>query len=131
MRKMLMMGITGCLLATTLVGCDNDSAVASANVSKDADNFKVLRRIVFYNVIQDKYIIEMTGFCSIKSDATDKQLEVICNEGPGIYRKHFLGYSDNVTYTVEQLKDSAVSQYHYKIIFKPQSILPLQNIEVR
>lgn len=131
MRKMLMVGVISSILASSLVGCSNDSSVASANVSKDADNFKVLRRIVFYNVIQDKYIMEMTGFCSISSDATDKQLEVICNEGPNIYRKHFLGYSDNVTYTVEQLNDSEVSKYHYKIIFKPESILPMQNVEVR
>lgn len=131
MKKSIILGLICVLGATSLVACDNDSRVASANVSKDADNFKVLRRIVFYNVIQDKYIMEMTGFCAIEADGTDQQLEVICNEGPGIYRKHYLGYSDNVTYTVEQLESTKASQYHYKIIFKPESILPFQNVEVR
>ena len=115
-----------------LSGCaDDDAFVASKNISKDADNFQVMRRVVFYNAIQDKYILEMTGFCSITADATDQQLEVICNEGKGLYRKHYLGYSDNVTYTVEQIESKNVSPYHYKIVFKPESILPMQNIEVR
>ena len=115
-----------------LSGCTNDDAiVASKNISKDADNFQVMRRVVFYNAIQDKYILEMTGFCSITADSIDQQLEVICNEGKNLYRKHYLGYSDNVTYTVEQIDAANVSPYHYKIVFKPESILPLQNIEVR
>ena len=131
LKKILMLSLVSVLGMTSLTGCSTDSSVASQNVSKDADNFKVLRRVVFYNAIQDKYILEMTGYCSIKADSADEQLEVICNTGPGVYQKHFLGYSDNVTYTVEQLDNSKVSTYHYKMIFKPQSILPFQNIEVR
>ena len=126
MKKFLLVPV---IAAVLLSGCSrDDSVVVSRNISKEADNFNVLRRIVFYNVIQDKYIFEVTGFCSITADSLDSQLEVTCNQGKGDYKKHYLGYSDNVSYTVEQLDGSKVSAYHYKIVFKPESILPFQNV---
>jgi len=42
----------------------------------------------------------------------------------GQYKKHFLGISDNVTYFAEQLASRDVSTFHYRVIFKPQTILP-------
>ena len=47
-----------------------------------------------------------------------------CKTGRDDFKKHFLGLSDNVTYFVEQLEGADVSVYHYRVIFKPQSILP-------
>lgn len=113
------------LMVSTLTGCFSDSFVASNNISKEADQFKVRRRIVFYNSIQDVYILEMTGNCSIEVDEIDMMLEVTCKIGEDKYQKHFLGLSDNVTYTVEQLEYSNVSEYKYEIIFKPESIIPI------
>ena len=107
------------------IGCnDRDSRVVSSNLSTDADNFKINRRIIFYNGITDKYIFVIEGFCSIEKDNRDNQLEVTCKVGNNQYKKHYLGISDNVTYFVEQLDAKNVSAYHYKVIFKPQSIIP-------
>ena len=38
---------------------------------------------------------------------------------PKIYKKHFLGLSDNVTYFAEQIDSKNVDKYHYRLIFKP------------
>lgn len=119
------------LLGIGLVACDNDSKVVSQNLSTDADNFKVLRKIVLYNSITDNYILEIEGFCSFKAFAEHRQLEMVCKVGDGKYQKHVYGYSDNTPYTIEQLDATNASPYHYKRVFKPQSILPLQNVEVR
>ena len=127
-NKLIVLAVLSSLVLT---GCEGDAKIASKNVSKDADNFEVLRRVVFYNAIRGEYILEMTGYCSIYADSADRQLEAICKTGKDKYQKHFLGYSDNVTYTVEQLDHTPASKYHYKIIFKPESILPFQNVEVR
>ncbi|MBS9783450.1 MAG: hypothetical protein KGV46_02735 [Pasteurella sp.] len=113
-----------------IVGCERDATIASKNLSTDADQFRVKRHIVFYNAIKDSYMLEITGNCSIKNDSTDNQLEVICKVGDNKYQKHFLGLSDNVSYIVEQLDYSESSKYHYKRVFKPQNILPFQNISV-
>lgn len=117
------------ILLTALVGmvglaaCIPDAQVASENLSKAADMFEIDRRVVFYNGITDTYMLTIEGRCSIEKDAGDAQLEVTCKTGANEYKKHFLGISDNVTYFVEQLEGRDVSVYHYRVIFKPQSIL--------
>lgn len=107
-----------------LAACVPDAQVASHNLSKAADMFEIDRRVVFYNGITDSYMLTIEGRCSIEKDAADVQLEVTCKTGPNEYKKHFLGISDNVTYFVEQLEGRNVSVYHYRVVFKPQSILP-------
>lgn len=113
--------ITAAVMATA---CSNDASIASHNLSKEADSFQINRRTVFYNGINGEYILSIEGKCSIKKDATDNQLEVTCKTGEKAFKKHFLGISDNVTYFSEQIDSAAVSTYHYKVIFKPQSIIP-------
>ena len=104
-------------------GCSSASKV-SRNISKESDEFRVVRRIVFYNSITDTYLMEMTGNMSI--EISDKALRVTAKVGPDEYQKHYLGLSDNVTYTVEQLGTSDVSEYKYELIFKPESIIPIE-----
>lgn len=106
-----------------LAGCDNDARIASRNLSQAADNFEVSRRIVFYNGITGDYMLSLEGRCSFDA-STARKLDVTCKVGPREYKKHSLGLSDNVTYFSEQLEGSDVSVYHYRVIFKPQTILP-------
>jgi len=109
-------------LATIIfTGCGSDARIASANLSTKADMFELNRRIVFYNGINGEYILKITGRCSIETN--NKKLAVTCKTGPNSFKKHYLGLSDNVTYFSEQLKDADVSVYHYRVIFKPQTIL--------
>ena len=116
------------LMASFLSGCD-DADIASANLSKAADNFEITRRVVFYNGISGQYILSLEGRCSLRKDGMDNQLEVTCKTGPNQYKKHFLGISDNVTYFAEQVEVADVSVYHYRVTFKPQTIVP--EIDVR
>lgn len=114
--------VLGGIALTTLSACASDADVVSENLSKAAENFEVNRRIVMFNGITDKYLLTVEGRCSIEDDGN--QLEVTCKTGPGKYKKHFLGLSDNVSYFVEQGEASRTSAYHYRITFKPQSIIP-------
>lgn len=122
MKKLLLAALIPATLA--LSGCNDDATVASHNLSKAADMFEITRRVVFYNGITGEYMLSLEGRCSLKADGMDKQLEVTCKTGPNAYKKHFLGLSDNVTYFAEQIAGAEVSVYHYRVIFKPQSILP-------
>ena len=108
----------------TLAACSNDADVASHNLSRAADNFEIQRRIVFYNGITDSYMLTIEGLCAIVPDGIDNQLEVTCRTGPNEFLKHFLGLSDNVTYFVEQLEAVDVSLYHYRVVFRPEAIIP-------
>lgn len=107
-----------------LVACDDHATVASRNISRAADMFEIDRRIVFYNGITNTYMLTIEGRCSIKADRADRQLEVTCMTARDAYKKHFLGLSDNVTYFAEQIGTANVSAYRYRVIFKPEVILP-------
>lgn len=80
--------------------------------------------VVFVNGITDKYLLSIEGLCSITKDKEDLQLEVTCKTGEGEFKKHYLGISDNVTYFVEQMDASSVDMFHYKVAFRPETILP-------
>ena len=120
MKKLLLMGVA----ALGLAACISDADVASRNLSKAADMFEIDRRVIFYNGITDSYMLTIEGRCSLGNNDTTKQLTVTCKTGPDAYKKHFLGLSDNVTYFVEQLESVDVSVYHYRVVFKPQTIIP-------
>lgn len=118
----------GALIALMILsGCQTDAQMVSHNISMEAGMFKVNRRIVFYNGITDTYILTIEGRCQVEHG---KKLAVTCKDGEDSYKKHYLGLSDNVTYFAEQLDSKDVSAYRYKVIFKPQAILPDINLSV-
>ena len=116
-------------VVASVIACSSDADVASRNLSKAAEMFEITRRIVFYDSIQGSYMLSIEGRCSIHKDAKDAQLEVTCMTGPGVYKKHFLGISDNVTYFAEQLESSKQSTYQYRVIFRPTAIVPNIDLE--
>ena len=119
--KKIIITITALVMMFSFTGC-SDAQVASRNLSKAADMFEIDRRVVFYNGITGEYILTLEGRCSV--EATNRKLSVTCKTGYDEYKKHYLGISDNVTWFSEQLKSKGVSVYHYRVIFKPQSIIP-------
>ncbi len=120
--KKIIAAAAALLLSATLVGCSDDADVASENLSKDADNFKIVRRVVFFNGITDTYLLTIEGRCAIADEGS--QLEVTCKLGDDEFKKHFLGLSDNVSYFVEQVESADVSTSFYKVTFKPSVLIP-------
>lgn len=127
--KSKLVWVLAIVMAFGLVACDTDADVASRNLSKEADQFQITRRIVFYNGITDSYMLTIEGLCSLGNFDSSDELTVTCKTGENEYKKHFLGLSDNVTYFVEQLEAATVSPDRYKVIFKPSVILPDIDVE--
>jgi hypothetical protein len=113
----------------TLAGCGTQASRASYNLSKQADNFNVVRQVTIINCIEGDVLFQMTGKLSIEADEVEDQLEIIVEDN-GTYVKHFIGLSDNVTYVIEDLNMGAndVSNYRYTINFNPKMWLPV-NVE--
>lgn len=127
MNKQFLVAAVSVMLLT---GCKDDATVASANISRAADNFEVNRRIVFYNGITNEYLLSIEGLCSLGNATTGhNSIAVTCKVGPNDFRKHFLGLSDNVTYFAEQLHSTNASVSHYRVTFKPLGIIP--DVDVR
>jgi len=121
--------LAAAVLAGGLAACSNDADVASRNLSKAADSFEIQRKIVFYNGITGDYVLEVDGLCSIGNNDSAREVSVTCKVGPHRFIKHFLGLSDNVTWFAEQLKTADVSVDHYRVVFKPSTVVP--DIDIR
>lgn len=110
-------------LALTACSKDNDREKISHNLSVAADKFEINRRVVFYNGITNTDILAIEGRCAFEAESEHK-VNVTCRVGPNEYKKHTLGISDNVTYISEQLDAAQASAYHYRVVFRPQAIIP-------
>lgn len=113
--------------AFCLTACSQASRVES-NLTKEADNFNIVRQLTVINCLQGDVLFRMTGKMSITADVGDNQLEIIVENDDGNYTKHFVGLSDNVTYTIEDLNLGAndVEKYKYTLNFNPEMWLPVE-----
>ena len=127
MRNSVKIAFAATAVAAMLTGCTAEADTVSENLSTAADNFEVNRRVVFFNGITDTYLLTIEGLCSVTDEGN--QLEVTCKVGDDAYKKHFLGLSDNVSYFVEQLEAVDVDAYHYRVIFRPETIAPDIDLE--
>jgi hypothetical protein len=121
-KKIALFGL-GVMSIMAMAGCSSEADTVSENLSKSADSFQVQRKIVFFNGITDKYLLTIEGLCSLNT-ASEKKLTVTCKVGDNQYKKHYLGLSDNVSYFVEQTDAKYEDTYHYKVLFRPESIVP-------
>ena len=139
MKKAIFGIIAAFMLAMVFTGCDpaavdrvnsltSDAAIARHNLETAEQNFKVYRRVVFYNGITGDYILQIEGYLAVTVDG-DGDLVVTVKTEDGQYLKHYLGLSDNVTYFSEALAPNSVSAKHYSVVFKPASIIP--TIEIK
>lgn len=126
MKKiMLIIVLIGILIGIT--GCDSAETV-SYNLSREADEFHVKRRITFINLRSNEYLFQVTGNCSVKGGLEDSnnELELICRIGEDKYQKHFLHIAEETTYVVEQLEYNDVSRYDYEFVFRPKAVVPIE-----
>ena len=110
------------VFALALTGCNDDATVARHNMTKAADNFELMRRIVFYNVRLGQNVVTVEGKCSIEYGSG--RAEYICKVGDGKYIRNFLSDSNDIVAIVEQMDSVPVNVYHFRRTFKPQTIIP-------
>lgn len=122
--KVLVCLILCIAMALTLCGC-TESTIVSHNVSKEADNFNVMRRITVFNIRTDTVLMQMTGYFALKNN-TSNELVVIAEVEKGVYQKHFIYLNDYTMYTVEDLNGTNVSSYAYELEFLPQMLQPVR-----
>lgn len=110
----------------TLSGCSTQADKVEYNLTQEADNFNIVRQLTVINCLQGDVLFQMTGRMSITADVEDNQLEIIVENEDGNYTKHFVGLSDNVTYTIEDLNlgKNDVKKYKYTLNFNPNMWLP-------
>ncbi|MBC1331094.1 beta-sandwich lipoprotein [Listeria booriae] len=122
MKKLLVAILLTSVMAVTLAGCTEADKV-SYNVSKEADNFNVNRRVAIINVRTDKVEFEVIGRISV--DTSDKnKLVIVAETAKGKYKKHLVNMTSWNMYVVEDLEGAQVNKYKYEVNYMPESIVP-------
>lgn len=112
-------------ICVILSGCNQADRV-SQNISKEADNFNIVRRLTVINARTDAPLFEMIGTFSLSNNSAG-ELVVTCQTGPNEYKKHFVYVNKEWTlYVVEDVSGANVSPYHYEINFLPEMIVPIE-----
>lgn len=104
-------------------GCSYHGEIVRYNLEVEEQNFRVYRRVVFYNAIQDKYILTVEGYLAVNID-TDGDVVITIKQSDGTYLKHYLGQSAGVVYFSEALDSKNIPDKRYRVIFNPAEIIP-------
>lgn len=112
-----------------LAGCSSAADTASQNLSQQADDFKIMRRVVLYNEISNTYVLAVQGLCSLGNDDTGNTTTVTCKMPDGQYLKHIFRTGRNTTVFAQQLTTAEASTTRYEVFFKPEQSIP--DIRVR
>ena len=123
MNKLIIPAVV--IAAASLAGCTQADRV-SENISTEAENFNVTRRLAVINTITDKPQLELVGNFSIEVDPEGSQLEITVKVDEDRYKKHFVGLTPTVTYVVEDISGAEVSNMRYQISYLPEAIIPVE-----
>lgn len=123
MKKVLILFVVLAILFISS-GCRQAERV-SYNISKEADNFNVERRLTVINARSDKPLFELIGRFSI-SNNTNNELIVTIQTGANEFKKHYVYINKEWTmYVVEDIGGASVDKYKYEINFLPDMIVPI------
>ena len=115
------------VLTAMVAGCGREANQVSYNISQQADNFNVMRRLTVINTRTDKVLFRMSGRFSVqKEDDGDLEVIVEIDRKKNRYQKHIVDLNDWITYVVEDLNGVEVSRYDYELEFMPQMLIPVK-----
>lgn len=106
------------LLCAFLTGCTEVYKVSN-NISQEADNFNVTRKLTVLNARTDTILLELTGTFSLQNNS-ENELEVIIETAEGKYQKDLVYLNDYTMYVVEDISGADVDKYYYEINFLPE-----------
>ena len=121
--KLFLLSLIGVCILLLLVGCTEVNRV-NTNLGKEADNFNITRRIVVMNARTDTVMFELVGNFSLQNN-DHGELEIICEVGNGLYKKHFIRLNENTLYVVEDVSGAFVDKYHYEVHYIPEMVQPI------
>lgn len=117
-KKIGMLMTMALLICLVLTGCTEVDQVSS-NISKEADNFNVTRKLTVLNARTDTILLELTGTFALKNNSNN-ELEIIIETAEGKHQKDYVYLNDYTMYVVEDISGSSVDKYHYEINFLPE-----------
>lgn len=110
-------------LLLMLGGCRQATRV-SHNISQEADNFNVIRRLTVINARTDEPMFELIGAFSF--ELSSNRIIATVETGENEYKKHSVGLTEWTLWVVEDLEGASVDKYRYEVNFLPEMIVPVE-----
>lgn len=117
-KKMMAVLLMALLVCMAITGCTEANQVSN-NISQEADNFNITRKLTVVNARTDTILLELTGTFSLQNNS-ENELEVIIETAEGKYQKDLVYLNDYTMYVVEDISGADVDKYHYEINFLPE-----------
>jgi hypothetical protein len=109
--------------ALIVTGCTSEAADVNKNLTKDADNFKITRRVTIVNTRSGAELVKVEGKCSVTVDNA-LSATVLCKTDDGEFVRHGFTRSTDTLMVWEQLEASDTSASHYKFVLRPSALVP-------
>lgn len=126
-KKMILIAML-VLVGVVLSGCVRTSTTVNHNLSKDADEFNLYRKITVTNARTDTVMLQAEGYMSLSNNSAN-ELVVTIKTGENTYYKDYIYLNDWTCYVMEQTEPTGTDKYHYQLVFYPERIVP--NIEIK
>jgi hypothetical protein len=104
--------------AVLLTGCNSAERV-NRNLSRQANEFNVFRKLTVMNARTDTIMLEVSGYMALTNDE-DNELVVTIRTGENTYYKDYIYLNDWTCYVMEQTEPSNTSRWFYEIIIFPR-----------
>ena len=108
-------------------GCPT-ADVVNENLSKDANEFNVYRRITVTNARTDTIMLQAEGYMALSNNSSN-ELVVTIKTGEDRYYKDYIYLNDWTCYVMEQTEPTGTDKYHYELVFYPERLIP--SIEIK
>ncbi len=113
MALSVMLGMAGCSTAHTV----------NHNLSKDANEFNIYRRITVTNARTDTVMLQAEGYMALGNNSSN-ELVVTIKTGDDQYYKDYIYLNDWTCYVMEQTEPKGADKYHYELVFYPERLIP-------
>lgn len=114
----MMLGMAGCSTAHTV----------NHNLSKDANEFNIYRKITVTNARTDTVMLQAEGYMALGNNSSN-ELVITIKTGDDQYYKDYIYLNDWTCYVMEQTEPKGADKYHYELVFYPERLIP--EIEVK
>lgn len=122
MKKKIVAVLMIVCMVLGLAACSTADTV-SHNLSKEANEFNVYRKITVTNARTDTIMLQAEGYMSL-SNNEENELALTIKTGEDQYCKNYVYLNEWTCYVVEQTEPKETDRYHYELIFYPERAIP-------
>ena len=128
MKRKIAAAFLAAMMVTGMTGCNSTADVVNYNLSKDATEFNLYRRITVTNARTDTIMLQAEGYMDLSNNSSN-ELVVTIRTGEDTYYKDYIYLNDWTCYVMEQTEPTSTDKYHYELVFYPERIIP--DIEIK